>query len=107
MNSLTLIKINIVSQEQQLSPSRCQALLLRDGGRPAWFDQLLFPLLHVLSQIHRWELPQAAESQRVQHPQQLSDDYAGLADSHAKEKAENVLIAHPTALILSEEFFVL
>lgn len=96
-----------MSQQQQLFLSRCQALLLRDGGGPAWFDQLLFPLLHVLGQIHRWELPQAAESQRVQHPQQLSDNYAGLADSNAKEKAENVLIACPTALIFAEEFFML
>lgn len=102
----SLIQISIVSQ-QQLFLSRCQALLLRDGGRPARLDQLLFPVLHVLCQIHRRELPQAAEPQRVQHPQQLPDDYAGPADSHAKEKAEDVLIAHPAALIFSEEFFML
>lgn len=48
---------------------RCQALLLRDGGRKTWPDQPVFPLLHVLSQVYWWELPPAAEPQWIQHPE--------------------------------------
>lgn len=99
VDGLSLTEINTTSQQQLLFLSRCQALLLRDGGRTTWFDQSLFPLLHVLGQVYWWELPPAAEPQRIQHPEQLTDDYAGLADSDAKEDAKHVLITHPTAPI--------